>query len=110
MPRIVRDLPTVTFSSGATNSPSWKNVDDADVLVMYCLASTSALTVNVEQSDTGTNFLPLLQDGSTGGTPVTVSSSGAVTLTAIAFRQLRFSSTGAVNSGTSVNGSRQIFV
>ena len=61
MPYIVRDLPALTTTAGGTNSSVAGNLDDAANLALWITSTTTgALNIQVEFSDTGTAFLPLL--------------------------------------------------
>lgn len=109
MPYITVPIATVTFSSGATASPSIHLTDDAEALGMICASSTSALTVEVAHStSTGATFVPLWA-GLIGSTPVLMASSGgARTIIANPYLQIRLTSTAIVNAGTSVTICKQI--
>lgn len=109
MPYQVRDVPSVTFSSGATASPSVHLIDDAEVLGLICTTATSPLTVEVAHStSTGASFVPLLA-GSLGLSPVLLGSSGTARMVfPVGFVQMRFSSTAVVNTATVVTIQKQI--
>ena len=117
MPHIVRDLPSVTFSSGATNSPAIAILDDTSVLAIWVGTSGTTstgtfFTVQGEQSDTGTNFLSLSLNvaGSSGIVGITVPATGALILSNVAFRQFRLTATGAVNNALQIFATKQISV
>lgn len=109
MPYIVRDLPLVTFSSGATNSPAIGGIDDANVLTVFVgntssTGGVSTYKVQVEPSDTGTNWRDLSTSVQSASTSV------AVNIPYIGFRQLRLTATGADNAGLTVSVTKQILV
>ena len=109
MPYIVRDLPIVTFSSGATASPALGGLDDASSLTLLVGNTTSTggistYKVQVELSDTGTNWRDLSTTVQNASTAV------SVTVSNISFRQIRLASTAADNSGLSVFAAKQISV
>jgi hypothetical protein len=99
MPYNLIDLPSITFSSGATASPAIGGFDDADIIgIAISTATTTALTIQVEPTSTGTTFRDLRNPSSTSATAggFVVGSSEYVTIE-VGFRQLRLTSTGAVN-------------
>jgi hypothetical protein len=107
---IVRSLPSMTVStSGGVTSNAIGSLDDAQNLgFVFTTTSTGTNTLEVELTDTGTNFQPLFMTST--GTAITLSTSGVTTITAVAFRQMRISTTGAPASPMTVNVSKQIFV
>ena len=110
MPYIVRDLPTIATTASGTNSNAIGRLDDAaNIALWVTTATTTPLQIQVEFSDTGAAFIPLLFNTS-GASIQTVTSSGVVHITNIAFRQLRMSSTGTTAAAVSANVTKQISV
>lgn len=102
----VKDLPTITFSSGATNSPAVGGFDDCLGLLLFNSSnSTGTVTVQVEPTDTGTAF----KDLQSGGSDVTMTASEAASVSPVSFRQLRVRGT-TVNANHSVTVTGQLRV
>lgn len=96
----VKNLPTITFSSGATNSPAVGCVSDCLGIGLFNSSnSTGTVTVQVEPSDTGTGFL----DHQSGGADITMTASESVTISPVTFRQLRL-------RGTTINANHSVTV
>ena len=102
MPYIARDY-IVNFSSGATASPALRGMDDAQTIACWTPFTTGGFpyTLQAEPSDTGTSWMNLLYNTS-GGSAQILTSSGVLLVTNVAFRQMRFTSTAAVNSTSTV--------
>ena len=113
MARITRSLPQLAFTTSAANTQAVGLLDDADAISLFLSTSTGSATatVQVEPTDTGTAFLPLLTASTgAGGVPVVVTTNGAVTITSIGFRQIRLVSTGVLSSATVCAITKQISV
>lgn len=114
MPYDVRQLGPVTFSSGGTSIAVNGYCADASAILVYAnTATTSTVTIQVEPTTTGTSWVPLTPGPvtSSGSLAVAVAaSSQASVISAVAWDQMRFVSTGAVNSGTSITVAKQILV
>lgn len=96
----VKDLPTITFSSGATNSPAIGGFSDCLGIGLFNSSnSTGTVTVQVEPTDTGTAFL----DHQSGGADITMTASESATISPVTFRQLRL-------RGTTVNANHAVVV
>jgi hypothetical protein len=113
MPYAVVDLLTLTATAAGTNSTIATNLDDAYVIGIVLNSTTTSGTaisnVMVELSATGTNFFPLSYYSS-GGSPVTISSSQAIMIPYIGFRQLRLSSSAASANARTYLVTKQILV
>ena len=105
-------LPTLTVSSGATASPVWTNLDDAQAIgVQVTLSTAPGFTVKVEITATGTNFFPLLRPfDSSAGSPMVVTSSGLYTIAPVTFQQMRFDPAAASTGALTITGTKQILV
>jgi hypothetical protein len=114
MPYKVVQLGPVTFSSGATTIAANGLVDDANNILVYAnTAATSPVQIQVEPTDTGSSWVPLNSGSVTSSgslQPLIAASSQGYVISNIAFSQIRFVSTGVVNSGTSITISKQISV
>ena len=94
MPLIVTGLPNAKIASGGTTSNAVGLIDDAWGLTVYSpgtITSTSGAQVQVEPTDTGTNFV-ILQSG---GIDVFVPQARATVISPVPFRQIRFVSSQA---------------
>jgi hypothetical protein len=86
MPLQVVGLPALTFSTASTTSNAIGILDDSWGLTLYSpSALTGTITVQVEPTDTGTNFVDL----QSGGVDVTLPAGKATVINPIPFRQLR---------------------
>lgn len=96
----VKDLPTITFSSGATNSPAVGGFYDCLALTLFNSSnSTGTVTIQTEPTDTGTAF----KDHQSAGSDITMTASEAATISPVTFRQLRL-------TGTTVNANHSVTV
>ena len=113
MPYTVVQLASVTTTAGGTNSGTLFPIDDAANIYVFLNSTTTsganAGTVQVEPTDTGTNWFPLAYNSS-GASAITVSSSQGVVIPNVAFRQMRFVATGAMASTLTWVASKQITV
>jgi hypothetical protein len=95
-------------TSGGTTSNAIGALDDADNIGLVFQTSGGTVTLQVELTDTGTNYQPLLITST--GTAMTLSSNGVTTITEIAFRQMRLSLSSAPGGPVTVNVAKQILV
>lgn len=113
MPRTVVDLPTLTATAAGTNSTVATNLDDAYCIGVVLNSTTTSganlSTVQVELSATGVNFFELISLSSSRAL-IQVSSSQAVMIPNIGFRQLRMASTGASANARTYLVTKQIEV
>lgn len=113
MPHTVVDLPTLTSTATGTNSSVATNLDDAIVIGIVLNSTTTSgtavSTVEVELSATGATFFTLLHDSSSP-TPYQVSSSQALMVPRVGFRQLRLASSAASANARTYNITKQIHV
>ena len=86
MSRFVADIGTLTIADGQTTSNALANCDDADTIVIFAPTSlTGVVTLQVEPTVTGTNFVDL----QSGGSDVTLGAGNSTHITSIGFRQIR---------------------
>lgn len=110
MPFQAVDLPLVTMSSGATGTPAWGNLDDASVIAVSVSATTApGLQIQVELTDTGTNFKPLVFPSSGAGI-ITASSSYTLQVFGGGFRQMRVGTSAASTGGMTASATKWIHV
>ena len=113
MPLTVVSLPTQTITTSGTNSTGLTFLDDATSVILMLNSTTTSgantAAVQVELTDTGTTWLPLLYNSS-GASAVTVSSSGCIYISPVTFRQIRLVTTGALAQSVSILAARQITV
>lgn len=92
MGKYVCDLPSLTISSGGTQSGAIGGFSDAVALVLYAPAAlTGTVTIQIEPTDTGTAWVDL----GSGGSDVTIGAGNSVTVEPVGFRQLRVVSSAA---------------
>ena len=88
----VVNMPSMTITGGGTTSNAVGLIDDSWGLTIYSPATiTNTITVEVEPTSTGTNFVTL----QSGGTDVTIPAGKATVLNPIPFRQIRVKAAGA---------------
>src|SRR5437660_11375907 len=98
---------TLTSSVGsASNSTGLKLMDDCYAIA--CLASglTNTVTVQVEESDTGTNWTNLYS----AGVLVNLQASGCIVIGPVPFRQIRFNSAATEGAVRTIRTIGQIVV
>lgn len=87
MPLALRGMPSMTVSAAGTTSGVIRQFDDSWALTIYCpttLTSTSVL-IEVEPTDTGTNFATL----QSGGSDVVMTAGKATVISPVPFMQMR---------------------
>lgn len=108
MPNQVVDLANLVTSSGGTNSSAVGGLDDADSITIVLNSTTTSgantATVQIEVTATGTNFV------SSTAYPGTATSSQALNIENVSFRQIRMVATGAMLNGLTFNVAKQIWV
>ena len=87
-------LPSMTVSSGSTTSNGVVTGGDAWGLAIYSPASTSSVTVEVEPTSSGAAWVVL----QSGGTDVTIAASKGTVINPVPFKQMRVTSTGALDA------------
>ena len=79
-------LQALTIASGASTSNVITNLDDSWAISIYSPATfTGTISVQIEPSSSGTNFVTL----QSGGTDVTLNTAKAIVINPITFKQLR---------------------
>jgi hypothetical protein len=87
------DLPTATIASGTSTSNVIKDIGDAYAITIFTPATltSTGVTLGVEPSSSGTNFVTL----QSGGTDVVLPAGRATIISPPAFKQLRIESSSA---------------
>ena len=87
MPLALRGMPVMTTTSGGTTSNVIRQFDDAWALTIYSPATltSTAVTIDVEPTDTGTSFVTL----QSGGTDVVFGAGKATVISPVPFMQMR---------------------
>ena len=87
MPLALTGMPSMVTSSGATTSNVIRQFDDAWALTIYSPATltSTAVTISVEPTDTGTSFVTL----QSGGTDVVMVAGKATVISPVPFLQMR---------------------
>ena len=87
MPLALTGMPSMVTSSGATTSNVIRQFDDAWALTIYSPATltSTAVTINVEPTDTGTSFVTL----QSGGTDVVIAAGKATVISPVPFMQMQ---------------------
>lgn len=89
MPSQVIDLPIITIASGASTGNAVRHLDDASAITIFTPATlTGTITVLVEPTSTGANFVTL----QSGGTDVALPAGKATVLNKVGWRQLSVAS------------------
>ena len=107
MPLTVAKLPSlVVTTSGVSNAVGI--LDDAYGLTLYVTTTftSTAVSVEVEPTDTGTNFVTL----QSGGSNVVISSGTATVISPVPFRQLRLATNTNEDSAKTVLLTKAILV
>jgi hypothetical protein len=87
------NLPTATIASGASTSNIIKDVGDAYAITIFTPATltSTGITIGVEPTSSGTNFVTL----QSGGSDVVLPAGRATIISPPAFKQLRLESSSA---------------
>ena len=111
----VADLPAIIIGSGQTTSSAIGGFDDSEALAIWApgtLTGTITLQIAPERQATegGTSSVQTWATLQSGGVDITLSAGKALTITDIAFRQLRLVSTSAEGAERSFKVLKQIMV
>lgn len=110
----IADMKSLTIASGQTNGTAIGGFDDAEALVIYAPATlTGTITLQVaperEASEGGTSTAQSWATMQSGGVDITLPAGKALTLTDIAFRQLRLVSGSAEGGDRAFRVTKQIY-
>lgn len=89
MPLVVRSLPNMVMTAATTSNPVGTLDDAWGLTIVSPTITASQVTVQVELTDTGTNFVTL----QSGGVDVTLTANKATVISPVPFRQIQISST-----------------
>lgn len=102
MAQYTKQFPTLKITT--SNSNAIAGLEDLDGLAIFCTTSSGVFTVQVAASTDGTDFADL----QSAGADVTITAPNVLTISPIAFRQLRLASTqgstGSASTGVSGDG------
>lgn len=87
MPLALRGMPDMTVANGGTTSGVIRQFDDSWAITVYSPATltSTSVTIDVEPTDTGTNFVTL----QSGGSDVVIVAGKATVISPVPFMQMR---------------------
>lgn len=104
----VRGLPSLVIPNGTSTSNALGQIlEDSWGLTIYTPAAlTGTISVEVEPTDTGTNFVTL----QSGGTDVTLPAGKATVINPIPFRQIRVTSNAAEGAARTFTLTKSVLI
>lgn len=108
MPQHIADLPTLQIVSGSSYSQAISIFDDATALTLFTPATmtSTGLTIEVEPTSTGTNFVTL----QSGGSDIVLPPGKATIINKVGWRQMRVGSLVTEAAGRSVPVTKSVNV